>query len=127
MWAYSDLSDKRWGFTKKYLTLRQDPDNPVPQKLGLFNARTWGAYLLNGELFLKQYEADASKTYPDFNCSFETFTNAEFLELETLGPLTKIAPGESVTHIERWSAHRPVAVTALTDSELDRAVAPHVR
>ena len=32
---------------------------------------------------------DASKTYPDFGCSFETFTNADFLEMETLGPMTK--------------------------------------
>jgi hypothetical protein len=124
MWAYTDLSDKRWGYTKKYLTLRQDPNNPVPQKLGLFNTRTWGAYLLNGELFVKQYQAEPSRTYPDFGCSFETFTNAEFLELETLGPMTKVAPGESVTHVERWSLHRPAAVSGFTDAELDRVVAP---
>src|SRR5437868_14952154 len=27
MWAYTNLSDKRWVFTKKYLALRQDPAN----------------------------------------------------------------------------------------------------
>jgi len=127
MWAYTDLSDKRWVFTKKYMALRQDPNNPVPQKLGHFNPRTWAAYFLNGELFVKQYQPDPSKTYPDFGCSFETFTNAEFLEIETLGPMTKIAPSGSVTHVERWSLHKGVSIPAFTDAELDRAVAPLVK
>jgi len=102
MWAYSNLADKRWSFTKKYLALRQDPKNAEPQKLGLFNSDTWGAYLLNGEAFIKQAKADATKIYPDFGCSFETFTNADFLEMETLGPLTKVPPGKMVEQVEHW-------------------------
>src|SRR5579862_10026722 len=122
MWAYTDLSDKRWGFSKKYLSLRQDPQNAEPQKLGLFNANTWVAYLLNGEAFVKKYQADPAKTYPDFGCSFETFTNNEFLEIETLGPMTKLAPGQSVDHVERWSLHRGIHVTEFTDAGLDKAI-----
>ena len=88
MWAFTNLADERWRLLGRHLVLRQDPSNPVPQKLGSFNRHTWGAYLLNGELFVKRYEAaGAPGDYPDFGCSFETFTNAEFLELETLGPL----------------------------------------
>ncbi len=124
MWAYTDLSDPRWKFTKKYMMLRQDPNNHEAQKLGLFNPNTWVAYLLNGEVFVKRYSPDASKTYPDFGCSFETFTNNEFLEIETLGPMTKVQPGQSVTHVERWSLHRNVHPAELTDAELDRAVLP---
>jgi len=125
MWAFTHLDDPRWTFTKKYLVLRQDPHNAVPQKLGTFNPHTWGAYLLNSELFLKRYEAAGDPAqYPDFGCSYETFTNADILELETLGPMTTLAPGESVTHIERWSAHRPVTISHWTDQELDRALAP---
>jgi hypothetical protein len=124
MWAYTDLSDKRLGFTKKYLTLRQDPSNPVPQKIGHFNPRTWAAYFLNGQLFLKQYRPDVSRTYPDFGCSFETFTNAEFLEIETLGPMTKIPPGQSVTHVENWSLQDNVKISNFSDSELDRVILP---
>jgi hypothetical protein len=124
MWAYTDLADKRWTFTKKYLILRQDPGKAEPQKLGLFNSRTWGAYLLNGEAFLKQTSSDPTKTYPDFGCSFETFTNNEFLEMETLGPMTKVAPGHSAEQTEKWSLHRNVKVTELTDDAIDRAVLP---
>lgn len=124
MWAYTDLADKRWTFTKKYLTLRQDPGKAEPQKLGLFNPRTWAAYLLNGEAFVKQTSADPAKTYPDFGCSFETFTNNEFLEMETLGPMTKVAPGHSVEQTEKWSLHRNVKVAELTDDAIDREVLP---
>jgi hypothetical protein len=110
MWAFTDLSDPRWTFTPKYLVLRQDARNETPQKLGSYNSRTWGAYMLNFELFLKQYEATAAPTaYPDLGCTFETFTNADILELETLGPMTMLAPGESVTHTERWSHAGPPA------------------
>src|SRR5438477_8595363 len=84
MWAYTNLADPRWKFTKKYLTLRQDPSNAEVQKIGLFNRDTWAAYILKGEAFVKRSNADPAKTYPDFGCSFETFTNSEFLEIETL-------------------------------------------
>lgn len=124
MWAYTDLSDPRWTWLKKYFVLRQDPSNPVPMKIGHFNPKTWGAYFLNGELFLKRYDADPSKTYPDFGCSFETFTNADFLELETLGPISKVAPWTALEHVERWSLHRPARPAAWTDAELDRILGP---
>src|SRR5271169_2454217 len=77
MWAYTNLADKRWTFTRKYLLLRQDSNISEPQKLGMFNPDTWAAYLLNGEAFVKSTRADPEKTYPDFGCSFETFTNNE--------------------------------------------------
>lgn len=97
-----------------------------PQKLGHFNPKTWGAYLLNGELFVKRYTADPARQYPDLGCSFETFTNAEMLELETLGPLCRVAPGEWIEHTERWTLHRNVELSEWTDEELDRIVAPLV-
>ncbi len=124
MWAYTDLSDRRWTFTKKYLILRQDPRAVEPQKVGLFNAHTWGAYLLGSQLFLKQMKADPAGAYPDFGCSFETFTNADMLELETLGPLTRLATGSSVEQVERWSLHKNIRIQVWSEAELDRVVAP---
>ncbi len=124
MWAFSDLTDPRWTFTKKYMLLRQDPHNPEPTKLGHFNARTWGAYLLGGDLFIKRTENDPARSYPDMGCSFETFTRNDMLELETLGPLERVAPGGSVRHTERWSLHAGVHVPEFSDAELDRVVLP---
>ena len=127
MWAYTNLSDKRWAFTKKYLTLKQDPANSDAQKLGMFNPNTWGAYVLNGEAFIKRAHAISGEPYPDFGCSFETFTNNEFLELETLGPLTKLPPGKTAEQVEHWSLHRGVNLTALTDDAIDATILPLLR
>ena len=121
------MADPHWKFTKKYLTLRQDPNNADPQKLGMFNADTWAAYLLNSEAFLKHTKAEPEKTYPDFGCSFETFTNNEFLEIETLGPMTDVQPRQTVEHAEHWALFRDVRPNALTDEELDRVLAPLLR
>lgn len=126
MWAYTNMADPRMKFTKKYLTLRQDPATSDAQKIGMFNRDTWAAYLLNGEMFVKRATADPAKTYPDFGCSFETFTNNEFLEVETLGPMTKIAPGGTVEQIEHWGLFRNVSVKELTDDEIDRTVMPFI-
>jgi hypothetical protein len=127
MWAFTHLDDPRWRLSRKYLVLRQDPNNSNPQKLGTYNRHTWAAYLLHGELFVKRCEAIAPPAaFPDLGCTFETFTNADFLELETLGPLTTLAPGQSVSHTERWTAHRDVKLTTWTDEELDAVVLPLV-
>src|SRR6266568_6377539 len=55
IWAFTDLSDKRWRFTRKYVGLCQDPKIASPQKIGSFNENTLGAYFLDGELFVKRY------------------------------------------------------------------------
>jgi hypothetical protein len=127
MWAFTDLGDPRWRLSRKYLALRQDPNIASPQKLGSFHHHTWAAYLLNGELFVKRYQAAGDPAgYPDYGCSFETFTNADFLELETLGPLTALGSGESLSHTERWTAHAGVEIGRWDDDELDRVLLPRV-
>jgi len=127
LWAYTNLIDPRLKLLQKYIVLRQDPKNSVAEKIGSYNRDTWGAYLLNGELFVKKSPAEAdSPAYPDYGCSFETFTNADFLELETLGPLVDLKPGETVSHTEHWSLHKNVQIAQWTDAEIERVVAPLV-
>jgi hypothetical protein len=80
--------------------------------------------VLNGEAFLKRAQADPSKTYPDFGCAFETFTNNEFLEMETLGPLTRVLPGQTVEQTEHWMLFRHVQLPELTDEALTKVLEP---
>jgi hypothetical protein len=124
MWAYTDFSDPRWKITRKYLTLRQDANAKEAQKLGMFNPNTWAAYVLGDEVFVKRTVADPAKKYPDFGCSFETFTNNEFLEVETLGPLTTVAPGKTAELVEHWGLFRNVKLNAVSDEELDTKILP---
>jgi hypothetical protein len=127
IWAFTHLNDPRWQFTKKYILLKQDVKQALPQKIGLFNKDTFGAYCLGEELFVKTYEADPGKPRPDFGSSFEMFTNGDFLELETMGPLTRLAPGETVEHVEWWSLHKNVKIGSWSDEELDRVLLPVLR
>ena len=77
---------------------------------------------------MKRSSADPTRTYPDFGCSFETFTNNDFLELETLGPLTKVLPGNTVEQVEHWGLyHKRGTPSYWTDDELDRVLLPLVR
>lgn len=127
MWAYTDFSDPRWLLTKHYLVLKQDPRIGAPQKAGFFNEHTRAAYLRGTDLFVKRYTANPLVPYPDFNCSFEVFTNNEFLELETLGPIVDLLSGFSATHIEHWSLHRDVHLEDLNENELHRTILPILR
>ena len=124
MWAYTNFADKRWVFTKQYILLRQDPADHSPQKTGLFNVHTRAAYLLGTELFIKRCQADPNAVYPDFHCSFEMFTNGDFLEIETLGPLVDLKPDATVEHSERWSLQKDVRLAALSEAEIERVVEP---
>ena len=123
LWHYTDMSDPRWVWGRRFIQLIQDPNRPDPQKIGFLNRRGWAAYALHGMLFVKRYDALEGATYPDYGCNTETFTNADMLEVETLGPLTRLpANGGAVEHTERWSLHK-VALADFREEDLERALA----
>jgi hypothetical protein len=124
MWAYTKLADPRWTWGDRFFALRQDPDAPEPQKIGLFHRHAWSAYLLGDQVFFKYAQADPALVYPDFGCSVELFTNRFMLELETLGPLGRIPPGGSVEHTERWILLGGVRLPDCSDDSIAAALAP---
>ncbi len=101
IWPYTDLADKRWMWGTRYITLKQDVQKG-PTKIGLAHKLKWAGYLNGGVLFVKQFGYTEGRRYPDSGCNFETFTNQEFLEVESLGPLQRITPGKSIEHGEQW-------------------------
>jgi hypothetical protein len=100
-WPYTDMSDARWRWGAKYITFSQDKTKG-PNKIGMAHKLGWVAYLLNGNLFVKGFGYEEGRHYTDNGSNFETFSNQDFLEIETLGPLQKIEPGKAIEHIERW-------------------------
>ncbi len=108
LWGYTDLTDPRYMLGKSFMTLRQDVNAKTPQKIGILNRQGWAAYAHNGALFVKRFPYLPGKSYPDFNCNNESYTDANFLELETLGPLETVPPGESITHTETWFLYKNV-------------------
>jgi len=124
MWPFTDLRDPRWIFLRKYLVLRQDPANRNPTKLGHFNPNTWAAYLLGSDLFIKKYQAAAGLSYPDMGCSYQTFTRDDMLEMETVGPVTRVASGEWLEHREQWFLYGNISIHRWDDDGLDRILLP---
>ena len=100
-WPYTRINDPRLKLDDQFILFKADPLLP-PFKIGYFNSHGWMAYWLDGVLFRKTFDVQTALSYPDNNCNAEMYCNDQFVELETLSPLTKLAPGESVTHIETW-------------------------
>jgi hypothetical protein len=115
-WTYTDMSDARWRWGKRYVTLRQDPSGAGPQKIGLGCRDGWVAYAVAGYLFVSLFEFQDGATYPDYGSSVQIYSCPEFLEVETLGPMTRIEPGQAVEHKEEWLLYRGVPVTNDDDS-----------
>ncbi|MGV3530833.1 MAG: hypothetical protein ACO1QR_00580 [Chthoniobacteraceae bacterium] len=123
-WTYTDFSDDRWKFGRKYWTLTPKAGRP-PTKLGFAHISKWAGYLLGSTLFLKTVDHDPSAQYPDFGCNYETFTQGDMIELETLSPLRTIEPGECVEHIETWHLFGGLqAIDPLDETSLDRGLQP---
>lgn len=105
-WSYTDLTDPRWSFEKDLIRLRVDENAHSAQKVGVLNRRGWAAYKWQELLFVKRFNAIDGAAYPDMNSNVEVYTAGSFVEVETLSPLGKLKPGESVQHEERWELHR---------------------
>ena len=90
LWSFTDFADSRWTLGTEYIQLRQQ-QSPTgrfqEQMTGIYNSAGWGAYFSHGTLFVKTAPVINGAAYPDFGCNFEVFTNPDFLELETLGPI----------------------------------------
>jgi hypothetical protein len=90
LWPYTDLAEPRWCWGSRYVMLRHNAQCAKPQKIGARVPDGWVAYARAGHLFVKRFDLVANASYPDFGASVEVFTDANMLEVETLGPLTHI-------------------------------------
>lgn len=105
IWGYTDFADGRWTLGSRYAFFRQSRKHG-PGKLGIAHREGWVAYQLDEFLLAKSFKFAEGATYPDGGVNFETFSNERMLEVETLGPLTTLAPGKSVKHVETWTLLR---------------------
>ena len=129
VWSYTDFADPRWVLGTAYIQLRHlaNPQGHFREQMGgIYNPAGWGAYFRDGYLFIKRAAVISGAQYPDFGCNFEVFANSDFIELETLGPLVELRPGEVVEHVERWWLFAGVA-GGENDAWVDSAVVPLVK
>ncbi|MGH9941354.1 MAG: hypothetical protein ACRD9R_03225 [Pyrinomonadaceae bacterium] len=123
LWHYTDLSDPRYTFGRKFVSVRSEKGRKEPQKIGVGNRQGWAAYHVGETLFVKRFGYEEGARYPDCGSNNEVFTAGAFIEVESLSPLRHLQFGESVEHVERWSLHGGVRVgVGADDAALEAAI-----
>lgn len=118
LWPYTSLADSRISWSDRAVAIEASPgprlklgSGPNPRRLG---------YLRDGFLFMKETET-AIGDYPDRGAVGQVFVADQFCELETVGVLALLAPGDTAAHRETWhltpcadleAAHRLVGGTS---------------
>lgn len=116
-WPYSQVNDPR-------LTLHDDlillhgRASALAFKIGNYNPHGWIACMWENVLFVKRFSVESAHKYPDLGCNVEAYVRDVCLELESLGPLTRLQPGESVTHEETWEVHTGNYAFPLEDARI---------
>jgi hypothetical protein len=101
LWPYTHINDPRVKWDDQFVLFKADAMLP-PFKIGYFNSTGWLAYWVDGILFRKTFDVLAGLPHPDNNCNAEMYCGDQFIELESVAPLTKLQPGASVSHTETW-------------------------
>jgi hypothetical protein len=102
LWPYTDPGDAR-------LHLRADAvliDTVATGsrlKIGVAPGRGHASYVRNGTVLEKHVDVQPDAVHADRGAAIQVFLNDAFCELETLGPLREVAPGDAATHRERWT------------------------
>jgi hypothetical protein len=112
LWPYTHWDDPRLGLNDDFILIHAQPKLP-PLKLGYRNLHGWMGYWQSGLLFVKRFALLASQPYPDYGCNVETYCNDQFIELESLGPLCRLEPGQSTRHTETWELYHGLQVLNL--------------
>ncbi|MBE3071122.1 MAG: hypothetical protein IMZ66_12885 [Planctomycetes bacterium] len=121
LWPYTNLGD-RFTLGTQAILLAQKPKTG-PNKFGILTPEGWAAYAVNGCLFIKKFACKAGAAYPDMGCNAEFFTNGDMLEVESLGPVVRLAPGKKVEHIEDWWIFGGVPAIR-TEADVNKHVRP---
>ena len=108
-WPYTEIRDPRLILRDDFLLVRANPSLP-PLKFGYFNPLGWMGYWIDDTLFVKRFDAQDNVIYPDNGCNVESYCNHEFIELESLGELRMVTPGETVFHNELWEVYETLNV-----------------
>jgi hypothetical protein len=125
-WPYAQVNDKRFHLFDSYAVLCQEPSNSESFKFGTNNEDGWVAYVNHNNLFVKKFEPQLGKTYPDYGVSYETYTDKVVLEMEILSPIEKLDIGNSYTLNESWKLIKDVNLERISVENIDKIVKDYI-
>ncbi len=114
-WPYTRLADPRLHLADDLVLFEAQPALP-PCKIGYLNRHGWVGYLVAGVLVVKRFEPQPDRDHVDFGCNTEAYCADRFIEVETVGPLEKLEPGQSAVHVEKWELYPAPGVQPTRDS-----------
>jgi hypothetical protein len=119
LWSYTEVGDPRYRLGDRLVEVDQSQVKPPPagqpgrrddeSKIGTDSRQGWAAYLIGDTLFLKRWRHEGGER-TDGGATTEIYSSHEFLELEHLGPLKTIRPGEEIELSEEWTLVGGVSV-----------------
>ena len=105
LWADTSVHDPRLQFTKNSLTATHMPLDDY-FKMGLYCDPGKAVFENKGQRFTLTFGAFGIENHPDNGCNFELYLAKDFMELESLGVVTTLRPGEAATHTETWKLEK---------------------
>lgn len=121
LWPYASPEDARLAVRDGYLAV--DGQAGPDLKVGCRADAGWIAWVRDGVALVRRFPAARWVPYPDLGANAEVFVGARYQELEVLGPLAWLAPGDTVSLDERWEL-RPVPPAATLDDLVDTLTVP---
>lgn len=123
-WSYARHDDPRLVLSDHAIELRASTDPALGRyKVGTTLRRGWAAHWREGVMLVKYAAHDESREYADMGSSGQLYSQHDFTELESLGPLTDLEPGDAAEHHEDWIIHlvdEAEAERLVASGELDR-------
>jgi hypothetical protein len=104
LWEYASWSDERLSVVDGLVAVKATPGPRF--KIGGRSHAGVVSYERDGLRFTKTFQPRLDEPHADLGCNVEIYADEACIELETLGPLARLSPGEAAVHEERWELGR---------------------
>ena len=104
LWPYTKINSPHINLRDRAVAIKAEMAEGA-LKVGASNPLGWLAYSLDGTLFVKKTAYQAGANYLDRGASSQIYCNPNVIELESLGPVVDLGPGECTTHQEIWQVY----------------------
>jgi hypothetical protein len=101
IWPYTDLESDHLQLTNQGVFVSAEMQEGA-LKVGAPNPLGWIAYRHKELLFVKKSRYLDGEIYVDRGASHQIYCNPTVIELETLGPIQSMEPGQALKHQETW-------------------------
>jgi hypothetical protein len=151
LWSYARVADPRYRFGDRLVEIAHDrvvdaypcvraddgggeaAGDRAPRrradesKIGVDSVAGWAAYLIGDTLFVTRAVVEAGPR-PDGGATLEAYSSREFIELEHLGVLATLSPGDAAVLREQWWVLAGVTLPApgAPDGEVRAALEAHL-